>query len=273
MSASPFTDPALVHGALYAQPDRLAQRTGALHAAKIRGSDAADTIADLAVRHQLRAATLVDIGCGRGATTVRLAHRYRTARLLAVDRSPALLGATAARLPDDRHRLLILTVDFHHLPLRANSVDLAIAAFCLYHSERPAEVLAEIRRCLVPGGRAVMVTKSADSYRDMDKAVAASGLDPDADTRPSLYAAFHSGNAAAITATALSVEQVLHEEHAFRFQNLDHLAAYLVTSPKYHVPPHLTVNPDALAAELRRRLPDTPATTTSTITYVVARRP
>ena len=118
-----------------------------------------------------------------------------------------------------------------------------------------------------------MVTKSADSYRDMDQAVAASGLDPDAGTRPSLYAAFHSGNAAAIAATALRVEQVLHEEHVFRFQNLDHLAAYLVTSPKYRLPPHLAVDAGALAAELRRRLPDTAITTTSTITYVVAHRP
>jgi len=49
--ATPFTDPDLVAGPLYATAARLAQRTGTLHAAKISGADATTTIVDLAARH------------------------------------------------------------------------------------------------------------------------------------------------------------------------------------------------------------------------------
>jgi SAM-dependent methyltransferase len=273
MTSSPFTDPGLVGGPLYATAERLARRTGALHAAKISGGDATATVADLAARFVPAAPTVCDIGCGRGTSTLALADRLAPARLIALDQSPALLKVVADRARRSGHAVETLCADFHHLPLPEVTVHIAVAAFCLYHSPRPEQVLAEIARCLVPGGRAILVTKSADSYYEVDQLIAESGLDPDAPDRNSLYASFHGDVAAEITAHVLRVEHVVRQCHVFRFTGLDHLAAYVTTSPKYQLPEDLTGHATELADELRRRIPDKPITTTSSITYVEAARP
>jgi len=271
----PFLDPTLVHGPLYARADRLAQRSGALRRAKIAGQPVAELAA------QLAAATLpggsdrlvVDIGCGRGTTTGVLAERLAPAGVVAVDRSPELLAAARTRLRKHATHVRFICADFHRLPLGGASCQAVVAAFCLYHSPRPTDVLTELARCLAPGGVAVLVTKSADSYTTLDELVARSGLDPDATTRPSLYAAAHSANLPALAATVLDVNRVIHEQHCFRFADLGHVAEYLATSPKYTLPAPLRGNHLALAAALRARLPDRPVPATSTVTYVVATRP
>src|ERR1039458_7178252 len=85
---SPFTDPALVRGPLYASADRLARRSGALHQARISGRHAGQVITDLAedvVGPGGRDALVADVGCGRGTTTRMLARRLPAARVGAVD--------------------------------------------------------------------------------------------------------------------------------------------------------------------------------------------
>jgi SAM-dependent methyltransferase len=273
MTGSPFTDPGLVAGSLYATADRLARRTGALHAAKISGEDATDTIADLAARYATTRPVVCDIGCGRGTTTLRLASRLTPARLIALDRSPALLTVVAGRAQHAGHTVDTVCADFHHLPLPEASVDVAVAAFCLYHSSHAEHVVAEIARLLAPTGCAILVTKSADSYHEIDQVIAESGLDPEATSRPSLYAGFHGDVAAEIAAIALRVDHIVRQRHVFRFAGLDHLATYVATSPKYRLPEHLAGNAAELAEELGRLMPDTPITTTSIITYVVAVKP
>lgn len=265
----PFTDSA-VRASLYATADRLARRSGALRAARIAGRPAEQVIADLAANRVTPGGAVADVGCGRGATTARLAKRLAPRVLLAVDLSPALLAVARTRLR--HHPVRSVCADFHRLPLPDGGLDLVVAAFCLYHSPRPADVIAELARCLAPHGTAVLVTKSADSYRELDELVAAS-LDTHATSRPSLYATAHSGNLAALAGGALDVIEVIHERHRFRFTDLGHTAAYLSTSPKYALPTPLRGQPEALAAAMRAGLPEGPVTATSTVTYLVARRP
>ncbi|MYW91707.1 class I SAM-dependent methyltransferase [Amycolatopsis rubida] len=273
MPATPFIDPDLIAGSLYSTPARIAERTGALHAAKISGGDATAAVVDLAASSAVPAPRICDIGCGRGTTTLRLATRLAPAQLIAVDQSRALLGTVAERLDDAGHSVRTVCADFHHLPLPDASIDIAVAANCLYHSARPADVVAQIARCLTAGGRAVLVTKSADSYRQIDELIAEAGLDPDAAARPSLYETFHGDTAPGIVATSLRVEQVLRQQHVFRFAGLDQLAGYVDTSPKYHLPDRLAGSAGLLADEFRRRLRDRPVVATSTVTYVKAVRP
>ncbi|MEV7020882.1 class I SAM-dependent methyltransferase [Kitasatospora sp. NPDC093558] len=265
MTANPFLDAARVRHDLYADADRITQRTSALARVKTAGPHPATVIADLAATG-LRG-TVLDIGCGRGTTTLALAERLTPPRLIAFDQSAALLAETERRLAGHTGAKT-MRGDFHAIALPNSSVAVAVAAFCLYHSPRPAAVIAEITRCLAPGGLSITVTKSADSYRTLDEAIAASGLDPEATTRPSLYETFHSHNQADIVATCLDVQQVIHHEHRFRFTDADHIAAYAATNPKYQLP----YDAGEIARRLRKAVGDGPLDTTSNVTYVVASR-
>jgi ubiquinone/menaquinone biosynthesis C-methylase UbiE len=262
--------------ALYGTAGRLAARTGALHRAKTTGRPAAHVVSELADAHwgQLDWPVVVDIGCGRGSSSQTLAVRLRPARLVGIDASAAMLTEARRRMADTVGTSGVSWIqgDFHRLPLRTGSCSLAVAAFCLYHSARPEQVIAEIARCLVPGGLTVLVTKSADSYHQLDDLVASAGLDHAACTRTSLYSTAHSGNLVTLAATALQVCHVEHEQHRFTFTSLRHVAEYLATSPKYQMPAVLLGRADAIAAALTAAVPDEPLETESTVTYVVARR-
>ena len=276
---NPFVSGDIGH-VLYGTADRLAARTGALHRAKTTGRPVADVVADLAHVHRREGAwrVVLDIGCGRGSSTQALATQLRPDLLVGVDASGAMLAAARRRMPGasdrpgDRLAVQWARGDFHQLPFRAGVCTLAVAAFCLYHSPRPQRAIAEITRCLVPDGLAVLVTKSVDSYHHLDDLVAVAGLDRDAYTRPSLYATAHSGNLATLAATDLQVCRVEHEQHRFRFTGLRHVAEYLTTSPKYQMPPTVQGQVDAIEAALIAAVPDQPVDTDSTVTYVVARR-
>lgn len=267
-AASPFTDPSLVRGPLYASADRLARRSSALHQAKVGGRHAGQVIADLAACTAPRGARVADIGCGRGTTARMLSQRLPGAKVAALDLSAAMLAAARDRLPAKTTGLV--RADFCDLPLSTGSCDVVVAAFCLYHCASPDEVIAQIARCLRPGGTAILVTKSADSYRELDHLVAAARLDLEALSRPGLYQTTHSGNLATLAATHLDVQRIIHENHRFTFADLTRTAEYLATTPKYDLPPRLAADPAAIAAALRERLPDGPVTTTSTVTYVTA---
>lgn len=271
-SATPFTDTTLIRGRLYAGAGRLAQRTNALHRAKISGEDATATITGLAAMTP-EPAQVLDIGCGRGTTTISLARRYPGA-VTAIDQSPALLAAAYERLLVAGTTARIVCGDFHQLPIRDESADVAIASFCLYHSRHPERALAEISRCLHPGGHLIATTKSATSYSEIDGVLASSGIDPGAAERQSLYSAFHSGNAERIiTAAGLTVCHRLDQRHVFEFTDFAHLAEYAITCPKYRPRPgHRDAT--AMAAALQAQdQQERAVTATSTVTYLVAARP
>ncbi|GGX53664.1 class I SAM-dependent methyltransferase [Streptomyces noursei] len=274
MITNPFLDPDR-QGELYGHDARLASRSTALMRARTAGRPVPEAIVQLARRHRAGADShlglVADIGCGRGTSTRVLAEQLRPQRLLGIDASPALLAAARRRAGHHPEtQLSFLQGDFHHLPLSDASCDLAVAAFCLYHSPEPGRAIAEIARSLVPGGIAVLVTKALDSYKELDALVAA-GLDPRAGRHESLYATAHGGNLADLTKPAMRVVAVEHEEHRFEFAGLDHVAEYLATNPKYDLAPGLYGNPGALAAALHEWHVDKPIAATSVITYVVAR--
>jgi ubiquinone/menaquinone biosynthesis C-methylase UbiE len=272
LPTNPFTDPAQM-APLYGTADRIERRTTALLAAKITGANATTALTQLVASVAPLRPVVADIGCGRGSLALSIAARLSPARTIAVDQSNALLDAVRARAAKAGATIQTLQADFHALPLPDEGLDVATAAFCLYHSDHPQTAVAEIARCLVGGGHAVLATKSADSYLDLDELLAQTGLDPDASERPSLYSSFNSANAATVTVAAgLQVVDIANEQHVFRFDSPAQLAEYLTTTPKYVLPEHLANDPRSLAEELGRRGVRGPVTTTSTVTYVTARR-
>ncbi|MFF1676135.1 class I SAM-dependent methyltransferase [Streptomyces sp. NPDC058256] len=275
MSTNPFLDPAR-REELYGHPSRLAGRSNALMRAKTSGRPVPDTIVQLVQAHRAadtrRLRLVVDIGCGRGTSSRILAERLRPNRLVGLDAAPALITQAKKRVGQvPGVQVGFLAGDFHQIPIPDGSCDLAVAAFCLYHSQRPADAIEEIARVVTPDGLAVLVTKALGSYREMDALVAVSGLDPRAMQHESLYIAAHGGNLADLAKPSLNVITVEREEHLFTFDGHDHVAEYLATNPKYDLAPSLYGNPGALAATLHEFLPDRSITTSSTITYVVAR--
>jgi ubiquinone/menaquinone biosynthesis C-methylase UbiE len=270
---TPFTDPQAI-AALYAGTDRLHRRTAALHRAKVIGADATATIAALATAAQPHPARIIDVGCGRGSLALRLAQQYPETGLTCIDQSPALLHVVRDRLGRFGHSAEYIAADFHRLPVPTHHADLAAAAFCLYHSSHPATALAEIARCVRPGGHLIMTTKSTDSYAAIHTLIARAGIDRDATQRPSLYQTFHRDNAdGVVRAAGLVTVKRLDQEHTFRFLNFGHLGEYVATCPQYQLPPALARDPQRLSAVLTERVPDTPVTTTSTVTYLLVQRP
>ncbi|MDR7303876.1 class I SAM-dependent methyltransferase [Haloactinomyces albus] len=265
--ANPFLDRERTRGELYGSSGRLVQRTGALHSAKSRGQPVAEVITELVIG--VGGDTVLDVGCGRGSTTAQLAQRWAPRCLIGFDQSAALLAQARCRLPADA-RARFLRADFHALPVCEASVDIVVAAFCLYHAPQPDQVVAEFARCLRPGGLAILVTKSADSYRELDELVAVAGLDRHATTRPSLYQTFHSTNAEHVTARHLMVRRVVHHKHEFHFADAEHVARYITTTPKYAL---AEGDPHAVADRLRPVLGETGVSTSSTVSYLVAAHP
>ncbi|MBB5940206.1 class I SAM-dependent methyltransferase [Streptomyces zagrosensis] len=270
---NPFLDPARQRE-LYGHTSRLLGRTSALMRAKTAGRPVPETIVSLVQTHHARPDRLgvvLDIGCGRGTSSLVIADQLRPQRVVGLDASPSLLAQARERakgLPNST--VDFVEGDFHDLPLPDGSSDVIVAAFCLYHSPHPKDVVGQVARVLAPGGLAVLVTKGLDSYQEMDQLVASAGLDPRAAQHESLYIAAHSGNLADLAASSLDVITVLDEEHVFTFDGHDHTAQYLATNPKYELALGLYGNPGALAAVLHEFLPDQPLTTRSRITFVVA---
>ena len=84
----------------------------------------------------------IDVGCGTGRWTARLAA-------IGVDASPAMLAMAAAK-PALRGRLAV--ADATSLPIASSTADLVLCALTLGHVGDPAAAMREFARILAPGG-------------------------------------------------------------------------------------------------------------------------
>jgi ubiquinone/menaquinone biosynthesis C-methylase UbiE len=106
---------------------------------------------------------IVDLGCGPGNSTAGLAAQRPDALVIGVDIARRMLGY--ARRDGLRSswagRVGWVQADATHLPLRAASVDAITGHSFLYLVRDRQAVLAEVRRVLRPGGRAVFMEPNA----------------------------------------------------------------------------------------------------------------
>ena len=120
---------------------------------------------------QAGVANVVDVACGTGIVTVRMARRGY--RVIGVDRSPSMLSVAAARLPGR-----LVRSDATSLPLAAGSADAVTMVWLLQllTMDESARALAEAARILRPGGvLATTVDKNDSAYHDKDDAAARVG--------------------------------------------------------------------------------------------------
>ncbi len=91
---------------------------------------------------------VVDVGCGPGALTAKLAARVGPGRVAAVDPSPSFVAAAQARLPEVDIRLGTA----EELPFDDGAFDAALAQLVVHFMRDPLAGLREMRRVTRPGG-------------------------------------------------------------------------------------------------------------------------
>lgn len=125
-------------------------------------SDPADDAAEaLAAARLAKAAPeheVLDVGCGFGRHCVPLAEAGY--RVTGVDRSQTLLDEARRRAGSQRWPKFA-RADYRELPFADDRFDAALNLFSLGYQE-DANVLAETRRVLKPGGRLVLETRHRD---------------------------------------------------------------------------------------------------------------
>jgi SAM-dependent methyltransferase len=111
---------------------------------------------------------VADIGAGTGYFTIRLARQVPAGVVYAVDVQPEMLAILEARLAQEGVRNVHLVLGEEHDPnLPDGSLDLVLIVDAYHEFAYPREMLANIRRALLPGGRLVMI-----EYRSEDEELA-----------------------------------------------------------------------------------------------------
>ncbi|MFG3532249.1 methyltransferase domain-containing protein [Streptomyces sp. NPDC047917] len=107
--------------------------------------------------------TALDLGCGPGTDLGALAKAVTpSGRVIGIDSSQEMVEQACGRT-GDLPAVEVRLGDIHTLPLEDGSIDRARTDRVLQHAADPAQVLAEARRVLRPGGRLVMGEPDWDS--------------------------------------------------------------------------------------------------------------
>lgn len=110
-------------------------------------------------------ATIVDVPCG-GGVAFRALSPEQHVRYLAADLSPKMLRRAGRRA---RARSLkqveLLAADMTELPFADGEVDLFLSYSGLHMVDDPQKAVAEIARCLKPGGQLIGTTFLSDCSR------------------------------------------------------------------------------------------------------------
>jgi len=97
---------------------------------------------------------VLDLACGTGRYTRRLADRFGTARVIGLDISPAMLRQARTESPD----LTFVRGSAQSLPVYSGALSAVVSFGALHLFPDPAGALAEVGRVLAPGGRFVCLT-------------------------------------------------------------------------------------------------------------------
>jgi ubiquinone/menaquinone biosynthesis C-methylase UbiE len=103
----------------------------------------------------LRAAAVLELGCGTGVVARAIAARDGFAgTVTAIDQSPAFIAVAGTLAADEgvAGRVEFAVADAHELPFPGASFDVAVAHTLISHVRDPLTVLTEAARVVRPGG-------------------------------------------------------------------------------------------------------------------------
>lgn len=136
---------------------------------ELRRMHSADDLVEEALIVALGEAPLghvLDIGTGTGRIAEIIAGRAE--RVVALDKSPAMLRVARARLQHmGGERIEMIQGDFASLPLPAASIDTVLFHQVLHFAQHPADALREAARVTRAGGRAAIVDFSAHQREEL----------------------------------------------------------------------------------------------------------
>ena len=112
-------------------------------------------------------ASILDLGCGTGWFTRKLANQYPNAAITGADLASGMLQQAQARSPET---IAWLNADAEQLPLADNSADLIFSNLMIQWSTRPETVLAECQRILKPGGTLAISTLLDGTLEELKQA-------------------------------------------------------------------------------------------------------
>ncbi len=96
---------------------------------------------------------ILDVGCGTGEITARLAGLYAGASIVGVDLIERHLDLARRRCVPFRERVSFRAADAFALPFADETFDLVVCRHMLQAVPRPQDAVAEMVRVLRPGGR------------------------------------------------------------------------------------------------------------------------
>lgn len=115
---------------------------------------------------------ILDVGCATGVTTAALLKKYRKARVIGLERAPAMVTRACKRAPWLR-TLHGAVAEPEALPLASASCDLIFSHFALPWCLDLDPVFAEFRRVLKPGGILLFSTLGPDTLVELRRSWAA----------------------------------------------------------------------------------------------------
>lgn len=123
---------------------------------------------------KLKPEVILDVGCGTGIITAKLMKKYRKARVIGLERAPAMVAKARKRAPWLR-TLHGLCAEPEALPLADTRFDLIFSNLALPWTVDLDRTLAEFRRLLKPGGALLFSTLGPDTLLELRRSWAAAG--------------------------------------------------------------------------------------------------
>jgi ubiquinone/menaquinone biosynthesis C-methylase UbiE len=118
-----------------------------------------------ALTHTLQKETWLDIGCGPGYLALEMVRRNPSLTLIGLDNNPEMLAIANLSDLNPQSRVNFILADAASMPLKSNSLDLAVSSVSLHHWKEPETVFLETKRVLKPGGGFLMFDLRRDSPR------------------------------------------------------------------------------------------------------------